>query len=212
MNNLIAVAQEAFKQETAEVPAFKAGDTITVTIKIREGNKERLQNFRGVVRQRRGTGVTETFTIRKISDGIGVERIFPVNSPTISKIELNKVGVVRRARIYYLRDLTGKKARIKEKNPFKWFPIWWETNWRALHRMGPRLSFFVRRRNGDVGCARLTAPGGGEAGWRALFGRVSLRPPWRTRRRCLWPGSQLIVGRGNAEGVASDVLSGLGRL
>ena len=114
-NNLIAVAQEAFKQETAELPNYKAGDTITVTIKIREGNKERLQNFRGVVLQRRGAGATETFTVRKISDGIGVERIFPVCSPTISKIELNKVGVVRRARIFYLRNLTGKKARIKEK-------------------------------------------------------------------------------------------------
>lgn len=115
MNNLIAIAQEAFKQETSEIPAFKAGDTITVTIKIQEGNKERLQNFRGVVLQRRGSGATETFTIRKISDGIGVERIFPVHSPSIAKIEVNKVGVVRRARIFYLRKLTGKKARIKEK-------------------------------------------------------------------------------------------------
>lgn len=115
MNNLIAVAQEAFKQDLPEIPSFKAGDTITVTIRIKEGNKERLQNFRGVVLQRRGSGVTETFTIRKISDGVGVERVFPVNTPTISKIELNKVGVVRRARIFYLRELTGKKARIKEK-------------------------------------------------------------------------------------------------
>lgn len=115
MNNLIAIAQKAFEQEKISMPSFKAGDTITVTIKIREGNKERLQNFRGVVLQRRGSGATETFTIRKISDGIGVERIFPVLSPTISNIELNKVGVVRRARIFYLRDLTGKKARIKEK-------------------------------------------------------------------------------------------------
>lgn len=115
MNNLIAIAQQAFEQEKIDMPSFKAGDTITVTIKIREGNKERLQNFRGVVIQRRGAGATETFTIRKISDGIGVERIFPVLSPTISKIELNKVGVVRRARIFYLRELTGKKARIKEK-------------------------------------------------------------------------------------------------
>lgn len=119
MNNLIAVAQQALKQETAEVPNFKAGDTVTVTIKIREGNKERLQNFRGVVLQRRGSGATETFTVRKISDGIGVERIFPVNSPIISHIELNKVGVVRRARIFYLRELTGKKARIKEKKRAK---------------------------------------------------------------------------------------------
>lgn len=116
-NKLIAIAQEAFKVEAreTETPNFKAGDTITVTIRIREGNKVRLQNFRGVVLQRRGSGATETFTIRKMSDNIGVERVFPVNSPTIVKIELNKVGVVRRARIFYLRDLTGKKARIKER-------------------------------------------------------------------------------------------------
>ncbi|MEG1606900.1 MAG: 50S ribosomal protein L19 [Mucinivorans sp.] len=114
MADLIAIAQAAFKQETSH-PDFKAGDTITVTIRIREGNKERMQHFRGVVLQRRGAGVTETFTIRKMSDAVGVERIFPVNSPTIVKIELNKHGVVRRARIFYLRDLTGKKARIQER-------------------------------------------------------------------------------------------------
>lgn len=113
--NLIQIAQEALKPETCQVPEFSAGDTLTVTIKIREGNKERLQNFRGVVIQRRGQGPTETFTIRKISDGIGVERIFPIASPTIHNIEVNKRGVVRRARIFYLRDLTGKKARIKER-------------------------------------------------------------------------------------------------
>lgn len=114
MNNLIKIAQQAFATEK-EIPTFKAGDTITVTIRIREGNKERLQNFRGVVIQRRGAGATETFTIRKMSDNIGVERVFPVLSPTIQKIEVNKRGVVRRARIFYLRDLTGKKARIKER-------------------------------------------------------------------------------------------------
>lgn len=115
-NKLIAIAQQAFKVEReVATPSFKAGDTLTVTIRIREGNKERMQNFRGVVLQRRGVGATETFTIRKMSDHIGVERIFPVNSPTIVKIEVNKVGVVRRARIFYLRDLTGKKARIKER-------------------------------------------------------------------------------------------------
>lgn len=114
--NLINIAQEAFKVEReAQIPEFKAGDTITVTIRIREGSKERLQKFRGVVIQRRGSGSTETFTIRKMSDAIGVERIFPVNSPTIVNIEMNKRGVVRRARIFYLRDLTGKKARIKER-------------------------------------------------------------------------------------------------
>jgi large subunit ribosomal protein L19 len=98
-----------------EFPAFKAGDTITVAYKIKEGNKERIQQFQGVVIQRRGSGHTETFTVRKVSGGIGVERIFPVSSPFIDGIDLNKRGVVRRARIFYLRDLTGKKARIKEK-------------------------------------------------------------------------------------------------
>ena len=97
-------------------PEFKAGDTITVSYKIKEGNKERIQQFRGVVIQRRGTGATATFTVRKMSGNIGVERIFPVNSPFIDKIEVNKVGSVRRARIFYFRELTGKKAKIKEKN------------------------------------------------------------------------------------------------
>jgi large subunit ribosomal protein L19 len=96
-------------------PVFKAGDTVAVTYKIREGNKERLQAYQGVVLQRAGSGATETFTVRKISGGIGVERIFPVNSPFIDSIVVNKRGVVRRARIFYLRGLTGKKARIKEK-------------------------------------------------------------------------------------------------
>lgn len=113
--DLIKIAEQAFAQEPKNYPAFKAGDTVTVTYKIKEENKERLQKFRGVIIQRRGAGSTETFTIRKISNGIGVERIFPVNSPFIESIELNKVGKVRRARIFYLRGLTGKKARIKEK-------------------------------------------------------------------------------------------------
>ena len=98
-----------------EWPEFKAGDTITVYYTIKEGEKERTQFFQGVVLQRRGTGTTETFTIRKISGGVGVERIFPLSSPFLQKIEVNKRGVVRRARIFYLRDLTGKKSRIKEK-------------------------------------------------------------------------------------------------
>jgi large subunit ribosomal protein L19 len=101
--------------EKKEHPAFKAGDTVTVHYKIKEGNKERVQPFQGVVIQRRGVGTTETFTVRKISGNIGVERIFPVNSPFIDKIELNRRGDVRRARIFYLRELRGKKARIKEK-------------------------------------------------------------------------------------------------
>lgn len=100
---------------TPEHPKFKAGDTITVHYKIREGAKERIQLFQGVVIQRRGAGITETFTIRKMSSGIGVERIIPVASPFIDKIIINKSGKVRRARIFYLRDLTGKAARIKER-------------------------------------------------------------------------------------------------
>ncbi len=113
--DLIKIAEQAFAQEQKSFPTFKAGDTITVTYKIKEENKERLQKFRGVVIQRRGAGVTQTFTVRKMSNGVGVERIFPLNSPFIADIELNKSGKVRRARIFYLRDLTGKKARIKEK-------------------------------------------------------------------------------------------------
>lgn len=97
------------------LPAFKAGDTVTVHYKIKEGAKERIQQYQGVVLQRRGHGVSETFTVRKISNNIGVERIFPVFSPFIDKIEINKKGVVRRARIFYLRERTGKSARIKEK-------------------------------------------------------------------------------------------------
>ena len=98
-----------------DFPKFSAGDTVTVHYKIREGNKERVQQYRGVVIQRSGSGHTETFTVRKMSGNVGVERIFPVSSPFIEKIEMNKHGKVRRARIFYLRDLTGKKARIKEK-------------------------------------------------------------------------------------------------
>jgi large subunit ribosomal protein L19 len=99
----------------ADLPEFAAGDNVTVHYKIKEGNKERIQPFQGTVIQRRGNGSTETFTVRKMSSGIGVERIFPVNSPLIEKIVVNRRGKVRRARIFYLRDRTGKKARIKEK-------------------------------------------------------------------------------------------------
>lgn len=107
-----------FVDEQTEVkkhPDFQAGDTITVKYKIKEGNKERIQNFQGVVLQRKGSGPSETFTVRKISGNIGVERIFPFISPFIEEIVVNKKGVVRRARIFYLRGLRGKKARIKEK-------------------------------------------------------------------------------------------------
>ena len=115
--DLIKVAEQAFASgKAAEFPEFKAGDTVTVTYRIKEGDKERLQNFRGVVIQMKGADpFTKTFTVRKVSGGIGVERIFPFQSPFIDKIEVNKFGKVRRARIFYLRDLTGKKARIKER-------------------------------------------------------------------------------------------------
>ena len=113
------VNEQLWTKGEADVPQFKAGDTITVSYKIVEGNKERVQSFRGVVIQIRGSGKTKMFTIRKISNGVGVERIFPLYSPHIEHIEVNKVGVVRRARIYYLRKLTGKKARIKEKRMTK---------------------------------------------------------------------------------------------
>ncbi len=97
-----------------DIPAFSAGDTITVYYEIREGSKTRTQFFKGVVIQRRGSGASETFTIRKMSGTVGVERIFPINLPAIQKIEVNKKGKVRRARIFYFRNLTGKKAQIKE--------------------------------------------------------------------------------------------------
>lgn len=99
----------------AQLPAFKAGDTLAVHYKIKEGNKERTQVFQGIVLQRRGAGATETFTVRKISNGIGVERIFPISSPFIEKIDVVSRGVVRRARLFYLRDAKGKAAKVKTK-------------------------------------------------------------------------------------------------
>lgn len=114
MENLIKFVQDEFVNKN-EFPNFSAGDTITVYYEITEGKKTRTQFFRGVVIQKRGSGSSETFTIRKMSGTIGVERIFPINLPAIKKIELNKKGKVRRARIFYYRGLTGKKAQIKEK-------------------------------------------------------------------------------------------------
>ena len=98
-----------------EIPAFKPGDNITVNYKIIEGNKERIQSFKGDVIKRQGTGGTATFTVRKISDGVGVERLFPLFSPNIESIVLNKTGRVRRSKLYYQRERSGKSARIKEK-------------------------------------------------------------------------------------------------
>ncbi len=114
MADLIKIAEEAFA--TGKVlPEFKAGDTVTVAYKIVEGNKERIQLYRGVVIKIVGHGLNKRFTVRKMSGTVGVERIFPFNSPNIESLEVNKIGKVRRAKLYYLRNLTGKKARIKEK-------------------------------------------------------------------------------------------------
>ncbi len=113
MESLIKYVQDEFVDKK-EFPKFSAGDTITVYYEIKEGQKTRTQFFRGTVIQKRGSGASQTFTIRKMSGTVGVERIFPINLPAIQKIEVNKHGSVRRARIFYFRNLTGKKARIKE--------------------------------------------------------------------------------------------------
>jgi large subunit ribosomal protein L19 len=112
MEDLIKLVQASFLR--SDIPEFKAGDTVNVYVKIVEGNKERIQQFKGICIQRRGAGGTETFTVRKISNGIGVERIFPLHSPSIEKVEVLKRGRVRRARLFYLRDKVGKDARIRE--------------------------------------------------------------------------------------------------
>jgi large subunit ribosomal protein L19 len=113
MNKLAEIANSLLERK--QFPEFKAGDTVTVHYKIREAGKERIQQFQGVVLQRRGDGVTETFTVRKMSGAIGVERIFPFASPFLDMIEVNKHGIVRRARIFYMRERTGKATRIREK-------------------------------------------------------------------------------------------------
>lgn len=112
--DLIKFVENEFKVEKQH-PKFSAGDTVTVSYLIREGNKERVQNYRGVVLQISGSGNTKTFTVRKMSGSVGVERIFPLFSPFIESIEVNKKGKVRRKRLFYMRGRTGKKARIKEK-------------------------------------------------------------------------------------------------
>ena len=114
MSNLMKFVQDELVAKN-DFPNFGAGDTITVYYEIKEGEKTRTQFFKGVVIQRKGSGHTETFTIRKMSGAVGVERIFPINLPALQKIELNQRGKVRRARIYYFRELTGKKAKIKER-------------------------------------------------------------------------------------------------
>jgi large subunit ribosomal protein L19 len=116
MSELLKIVEEEYKDVRAKFPSFKAGDTINVHVKITEGNKERIQQFQGTVIQRKNPNTNgETFTVRKISNGVGVERIFPIISPALDKIELLRQGRVRRARLFYLRGRQGKSAKIKEK-------------------------------------------------------------------------------------------------
>ena len=117
--DLIKIAEEAFATPKKEFDSFGPGDTVTVAYRIKEGNKERIQQYRGVVIRISGEGNKKRFTVRKMSDNIGVERIFPLESPFIDSIVVNKYGKVRRAKLYYLRGLTGKKARIKERRVIK---------------------------------------------------------------------------------------------
>lgn len=111
--NIINVIEQ--EQLRADIPAFRAGDTVRVHVKVVEGSRERIQIFEGLVINRQGGSVRETFTVRRIASGVGVERTFPVHSPRLAKIEVMRRGVVRRAKLYYLRNLTGKAARIREK-------------------------------------------------------------------------------------------------
>lgn len=115
--DLIKLVHEQFSVKN-EFPDFKPGDSIVVSYKIIEGSKERIQDFKGDVLQIRGAGASKTFTVRKISNGVGVERILPFNSPNIVEIKLLKRGHVRRAKLFYLRDLVGKKAKIREKKTY----------------------------------------------------------------------------------------------
>ena len=112
MDALKLIAQYSIK---AEAPQFKVGDTVKVHVKIREGEKERIQVFEGTVIARKGSGVAETFTVRRVSYGVGVERVFPVHSPNVAKVEIVRTGKVRRAKLYYLRNRVGKAAKVKEQ-------------------------------------------------------------------------------------------------
>ena len=119
MKELIDLVQADYRKDAKDLPDFSSGDTVNLHILIREGDKERIQQFKGVVIQRKGKGATETVTVRKISGGIGVERIIPVHSPNLAKVEVVRRGRVRRSRIYYMRKLQGKAARIKENKYYK---------------------------------------------------------------------------------------------
>ena len=113
MNNIIRSIEQ--EQLRSDIPDFRPGDTVRVDVKVVEGNKERIQAFEGVVIKRRGTGISETYTVRKISNGVGVERTFPIHTPRVAKLEVVRFGKVRRAKLYYLRELHGKAARIPER-------------------------------------------------------------------------------------------------
>jgi large subunit ribosomal protein L19 len=112
MEKLAVITAEGLR---TDLPPFEAGDTVKVMVRVREGDKERLQAFEGIILAKKGGGINETFTVRKVSAGVGVERIFPLHSPTVASIEVMRKGRVRRAKLYYLRNVTGKKARIREQ-------------------------------------------------------------------------------------------------
>ncbi len=115
MHRLDEIRREGLRED---LPDFRPGDTIRVSVRVREGDKERLQAFEGVCIARRGAGIGETFTVRKVSGGIGVERVFPLHSPTVVRVDVVRTGRVRRAKLYYLRKLSGKAARIRERQDF----------------------------------------------------------------------------------------------
>jgi large subunit ribosomal protein L19 len=115
MTDLNALQREGLRDD---IPEFRPGDTVRVSVRVREGDKERLQAFEGVCIGRRGAAASETFTVRKVSSGVGVERIFPLHSPNLAEIKVVRLGRVRRAKLYYLRELSGKAARIRERREF----------------------------------------------------------------------------------------------
>ena len=114
----IALVEKKFHKDADSIPEFRSGDTVKVHVKVKEGNRERIQVFEGVVIGRQHGGLRENFIVRKMSNGVGVEKVFPVHSPSIEKIETVRTGFVRRAKLYYLRKLSGKAARIKERRDF----------------------------------------------------------------------------------------------
>ena len=123
MNRQAIINSIEAEQLNKDIPQFSPGDTIKIQVKVIEGDKERLQAFQGVVLQKRGSGLSATFTLRKVSDGVGVERIFLLNSPNLAKITIVKKGAVRRAKLFYLRELTGKAAKVRQKKEAVEVPV-----------------------------------------------------------------------------------------